>query len=155
ADPGDGPSRPTAGDQPTLVASDEPESSADGSLSDLKLLRPSPNAEALGRLGNYDVLGVLGRGAMGVVLKAFDTALYRTVAIKVLSPPPAASRAAQRRFLREARAAAGINHPNVVVIHAVDEQDNLPYLVMEYVPGVTLRERIRRGSPFDLTAVLR
>src|SRR5262249_45012047 len=67
----------------------------------------------------------------------------------------AASRKAQRRFLREARAAAGINHPNVVSIHAVEEQAGAPYLVMEYVPGQTLRQRIRSGGPFDLTSLLR
>jgi hypothetical protein len=106
-------------------------------------------------MGTYEVLSLLGRGAMGLVLKAFDTVLHRTVAIKVLAPQLAASEKAQRRFLREARAAAGINHPNVVTIHAVDEQGGLPYLVMEFVPGVTLRQRIRQGKPFDLASLLR
>jgi hypothetical protein len=118
-------------------------------------LRPSGNPKALGRVGAYDVLSVLGRGGMGVVLKAFDTSLHRTVAIKLLSPHLAASPKAHRRFLREARAAAGINHPNVVTIHAVEEQDGMPYLVMEYVSGQTLRERIRTGGPFDLASLLR
>jgi serine/threonine protein kinase len=118
-------------------------------------LRPSNNPEALGRIGSYDVMCVLGRGGMGVVLKAFDTSLHRTVAIKLLSPHLATSRKAHRRFLREARAAAGINHPNVVTIHAVEEQEGMPYLVMEYVPGQTLRQRIRAGGPFDLASLLR
>ena len=91
---------------------------------------------------------------MGVVFKAFDRHLCRSVAIKVLSPPLAASTKAHRRFLREARAAAGINHPNVVTIHAVDEQAGLPYLVMEFVSGQTLRQRVRTGKPFDLASLL-
>jgi hypothetical protein len=121
----------------------------------ISCLRPSSNPQALGRIGAYDVLSVLGRGGMGVVLKAFDTSLHRAVAIKLLSPHLAASRKAHRRFLREARAAAGINHPNVVTIHAVEEQDGMPYLVMEYVPGQTLRQRIDAGDPFDLASLLR
>src|SRR5262249_37432789 len=68
------------------------------SLPELRFLQPSANPRALGRLGNHDVLEFLGRGGMGVVLKAFDTSLHRTVAIKILSPELAASRKAQRRF---------------------------------------------------------
>ncbi|TMQ28922.1 MAG: serine/threonine protein kinase, partial [Planctomycetota bacterium] len=115
----------------------------------------SLDPKAIGKIANYEVLRVLGRGGMGVVLDAFDTVLHRRVAIKVLSPQLATSRKAHRRFLREARAAAGINHPNVVTIHAVDEQKGMPYLVMEYVAGRTLRDRIRLGSPLDLTTMLR
>ena len=89
-------------------------------------LLPSDKPEALGRLGNYDVLSVLGRGGMGVVLKAFDDSLHRIVAIKVLAPELASSTKARRRFVREARAAAAINHPNVITIHAVDEQSGMP-----------------------------
>ncbi len=108
---------PTA---PTVPAGEEraPPDDTDPLLG-VTCLRPSSNPKALGRIGAYDVLSVLGRGGMGVVVKAFDTSLHRTVAIKLLSPHLAASRKAHRRFLREARAAAGINHPNVVTIHAV------------------------------------
>jgi hypothetical protein len=139
----------------TVPAGEERRSDDTDPLLGFTCLRPSSDPHALGRIGAYDVLSVLGRGGMGVVLKAFDTSLHRTVAIKLLSPHLAASRKAHLRFLREARAAAGINHPNVVTIHAVEEQDGMPYLVMEYVPGQTLRERIRTGGPFDLASLLR
>jgi serine/threonine protein kinase len=118
------------------------------------MLATSADPKAIGRIATYEIHDVLGRGGMGIVLDAFDTALHRRVAIKVLSPQLATSQTAHRRFLREARAAAGINHVNVVTIHAVDEQAGMPYLVMEYVAGRTLRERIRLG-PLDLATMLR
>jgi serine/threonine protein kinase len=121
---------------------------------ELRVLARSTDPRAIGRIAAYEIYDVLGRGGMGVVLDAFDTLLHRRVAIKVLSPQLATSQTAHRRFLREARAAAGINHVNVVTVHAVDEQAGMPYLVMEYVAGRTLRERIRLG-PLDLTAMLR
>jgi hypothetical protein len=122
---------------------------------DINFLAPTDDPQVLGRIGNCDVLGPLGRGGMGVVFKAFDTTLHRMVAIKVLSPQMASSPEANRRFLREARAAAAINHPNVVVIHAVGEQSGMPYLVMEFVAGRTLHARIRSGPAFDLASLLR
>jgi serine/threonine protein kinase len=127
------------------------------SLDDIELdyLLPSGNPQALGRIANYDVLGVVGRGGMGVVLKAFDESLHRIVAIKVLAPELASSAKARRRFVREARAAAAVNHPNVITIHAVDEQGGMPYLVMEYIAGCTLRERINRSPPLEPLDVMR
>jgi serine/threonine-protein kinase len=122
---------------------------------DTSFLLPSANPQAIGRIGTCDVLELLGRGGMGLVFKAFDSSLQRMVAIKVLSPAMASSRKAHRRFLREARAVAGINHPNVVTIYAVDEQRGMPYLVMEYVAGRTLADRLRQGAPFDLATLLR
>src|SRR5262245_6812529 len=121
---------------------------------DVLFLLPSPQPQGVGRIGEYDVLGVVGRGGMGIVFKAFDAGLHRTVAIKVLSPQLATSKRSHRRFLREGRAAAGISHPNVVTIHRVDEQAGMPYLVMEYVQGYTLRHRMRREPSLDLTGVL-
>jgi serine/threonine-protein kinase len=121
---------------------------------ELPLLGRSTDSRAIGRIATYEIHDMLGRGGMGIVLDAFDTVLHRRVAIKVLSPQLATSQTAHRRFLREARAAAGINHANVVTIHAVDEQAGMPYLVMEYVAGRTLRERIRLG-PLDLATILR
>jgi hypothetical protein len=114
---------------------------------DLGFLLPPARADTLGRLGDYDVLGVLGRGGMGVVLKAYDATLNRAVAIKVLAPALAGRPDARQRFLAEARAAAAINHPNVVTIHDVKVQRGMPYLVMEYLGGPTLRQRIRQGPP--------
>jgi serine/threonine protein kinase len=133
-----------------LLASDNAHGS---STLDVNFLLPSSNPDALGRIGDCDVLGLLGRGGMGVVFQAFDTVLQRVVAIKTLSPQLASSSEATRRFLREARAAAGINHPNVVVIHAVGEQSGMPYLVMEYVAGRTLHDRIHFGPVFDLSMI--
>ncbi len=123
-------------------------------LLEMPTLAPSADPGALGRIAAYEIYNVLGRGGMGIVLDAFDTVLHRRVAIKVLAPQLASSQTAHRRFLREARAAAGINHVNVVTIHAVDVQGGMPYLVMEYVAGRTLRERIRMGA-IDLAAMLR
>src|SRR5205823_5079493 len=109
----------------------------------------------LGRLGPYQVHEVLGRGGMGIVLKAFDPALNRLVAVKVLAPHLAANAAARLRFAREGRAAAAIRHEHVVAVHAVDEAGGLPYLVMEYVPGVSLQERLDRTGPLEVEEVLR
>lgn len=121
----------------------------------LSFLDPSPNAGLLGRLCHYDVLEVVGRGGMGIVLKAHDSKLQRTVAIKVLAPYLAGSDRSRQRFLREARAAAAIRHENVVDIHAVDEFNGLPYLVMEYISGPTLQQLLDQSEPLDLQTLLR
>ena len=98
---------------------------------------------------------LLGRGGFGVVLKAFDPALGRAVAIKVLAPQLATSAAARSRFAREARAAAAVVHDHVVAIHAVDSWNGLPYLVMPYVAGRSLQERVDRDGPLGVKEVLR
>ena len=109
----------------------------------LGALAPSDWPDSLGRLGSYEVKGVIGRGGMGVVLKAFDPALHRNVAIKVLSPHLAGSGAARRRFLREARAAAAVAHEHVVSIYAVVETAGAPV----HRDGVRpRRRRSRTGS---------
>src|SRR5207245_2365934 len=109
----------------------------------------------LGSLGHYDVLELAGRGGMGVVFKARDTKLQRVVAIKVLSPQLAADGTARQRFVREAQAAAAIRDQHVVSIHAVEEDGPFPYLVMEFVAGITLEEQIKAKGPFDVKEVLR
>ncbi len=115
-----------------------------------------PTAEGdLGQFGPYRITEVIGRGGMGVVLGAFDPSLHRKVAIKVLAPQLAAVASARRRFGREARAAASICHEHVVSIHAVDEWKGLPYLVMPFIPGRSLQERIDQSGPADLEAILR
>src|SRR5262249_3785760 len=111
----------------------------------LDFLSPSQRPDALGRLGHYEILGVVGQGGMGVVLKAFDDVLQRVVAIKVMAPQLAATASARKRFIREAQAAGAVSHDHVVTIHAVEETGGLPYLVMEYVNGVSLQERLDRG----------
>ncbi|MEJ7637466.1 MAG: protein kinase [Singulisphaera sp.] len=131
-----------------------PEGAAMNEVS-LDFLAPTDDPRSLGRLGRYEVIGVVGRGGMGLVLKAFDSPLNRFVAVKVLAPELATSGSARQRFAREARAAAAVVHEHVVAIHAVDEAGGLPYLVMPYVAGRSLRERIERDGPLELKEILR
>ncbi len=121
----------------------------------LGALSPSDWPDSLGRLGTYEVKGVIGRGGMGVVFKAFDPALNRNVAIKVLSPHLANCGAARRRFLREARATAAVVHEHVVSVFAVVETAGSPFIVMEYVPGPSLQDRLDQQGPLALAEVLR
>ena len=109
----------------------------------------------LGMLGQYEIMGYIGGGAMGVVLKAHDTKLNRMVAAKVLALGLAANPTARRRFIREAQAGASVVHPHVVTIHAVGEENNLPYLVMECVDGISLRHKIDREGPLGAREILR
>jgi serine/threonine protein kinase/Leucine-rich repeat (LRR) protein len=120
----------------------------------LGFLEPATREDSLGRLGHYEVLEVIGRGAFGIVLRAFDEKLQRVVAVKVLSPEMAAASPARKRFLREARTSAQIRHENVVSIYAV-EDDPIPYLVMEYIPGKTLQQRLDEQGPLDPPDALR
>jgi serine/threonine protein kinase len=108
----------------------------------IESLAPTDDPNMLGRIGGYEVSGVVGAGAMGVVLKAHDKSLDRTVAIKVLSPMLASSGAARKRFAREAKAAAAVLHPNVMAIHSVSNDELLPHLVMPYVRGSSLQKRM-------------
>lgn len=117
-------------------------------------LEPSTKLGSLGRLGHYEVLEVIGRGAFGTVLRAFDEKLQRVVAIKVMAPELAATSPARKRFLREAQASAAIRHEHVVSIYAVEEKP-LPYLVMEFIPGQTLQQRLDEIGPLDVPTVLR
>ena len=103
----------------------------------------------------YEHLRLLGRGGMGVVFLAREKSLDRLVAIKVLSPEYAQNETAKQRFLREARAAASIKHPNVITIHAVSDRPPLPYLVMEYVEGMSLQEWIDQHERLPAKQVIR
>jgi serine/threonine protein kinase len=97
------------------------------------------------RLGPYEVVSPAGAGGMGEVYKARDPRLNRTVAIKVL-PAHITERAELReRFEREARAIAAFNHPHICVVHDVGRHDEIDYLVMEYLEGETLADRIAKG----------
>ena len=121
----------------------------------LDFLAPTDDPRSLGRMGTYEVVGVVGRGGTGIVLKAFDGTLNRLIAIKVLSPNLATSAAARRRFARESRAAAAVVHEHIVPIHAVSEQQALPYIVMQYVPGRSLQQRLDQQGPLPLHEILR
>jgi serine/threonine protein kinase len=96
-------------------------------------------------LGKYRIVERLGSGGMGVVYKAYDDGLRRWVAIKTLNRVLSGTDIARRRFIREARAAAAVRHPNVVTIHAVEEENGVPFIVMEYIEGRTLRD-LRRSA---------
>jgi hypothetical protein len=120
----------------------------------LAFLEPPRKPGALGRLAHYQVMEVLGRGGMGIVLRAFDDKLHRVVAIKVLGPQLAASGPARKRFLREARAAAAVRDDHVIDIHAVDDSP-VPYLVMECVDGPTLQAKLDKAGPLGLREILR
>jgi serine/threonine protein kinase/predicted RNA-binding Zn-ribbon protein involved in translation (DUF1610 family) len=124
----------------------------DGGLS---FLRPADKPDLLGLLDRYEVREEIGRGGMGVVLKALDPDLNRIVAIKVLSPWLANNATARRRFVREAKAAAAVCHEHVVAVHGVSETDGLPYLVMQYVAGESLQERLDREGPLEVEEVVR
>ena len=121
----------------------------------LDLLAPTDDPEMLGRLGEYEISGVIGIGGMGAVLKGFDRSLRRVVAIKVMAPHLAGSGPARARFQREARAAAAITHDTVIDIYGVAEANGLPYLVMPYAKGPSLQKRIDNEGPLGVTEVVR
>ncbi|MFT3880011.1 MAG: serine/threonine-protein kinase [Gemmatales bacterium] len=121
----------------------------------LGILDPTERPDALGRLGHYDVLECIGQGGMGIVFRAFDNKLHRIVALKALAPLLASHLPTRRRFLQEARAAASVVHEHVVAIHAVEDAEQVPYLVMQFVQGTTLQEKIDRTGQIPLKEVLR
>lgn len=120
----------------------------------LGYLEPSTRPGSLGRLAHYEILEVVGQGAFGTVLRAFDEKLQRVVAIKVMAPELAATSPTRKRFIREAQASAAIRHENVVSVYSVEEKP-IPYLVMEYIPGETLQQRLNRTGPLDVSETLR
>lgn len=111
---------------------------------DLSWLEPSDSPDELGRLGNFVVLRLLGRGGMGAVFEAEDTRLRRRVALKVMLPGFSPDKAMKERFLREARSAAAVHHRHVVTIFEVGESGNVPYLAMELLRGESLEDRLKR-----------
>src|SRR5262249_34785708 len=145
--------------QPATLADTEgfraPHSETTSSDETLDFLDRCDTPGRLGLLAHYEILEILGRGGMGIVLRGVDVKLNRVVAIKVLAPQLAANAMARQRFLREAQAAAAVSHPHVVAIHAVDEFNGLPYLVMEYIPGSSLQEKIDASGALPLTQILR
>lgn len=142
--------------------------SGDGGVEALDFLTASDKPDSQGRLGHYEVLEVIGRGGMGIVLRAFDEKLHRVVAIKVMAAQLAINANARKRFTREAQAAAAVMHDHIVTIHAVEEAvlpsplggdgpgvRGLPYLVMQFVSGMSLQQRIGGSGPLELKEIVR
>jgi serine/threonine protein kinase len=105
--------------------------------------------------GKYKVIGILGRGGMGIVYKAEDTKLHRPVALKFLPPELAHIQNVRERFVVEARAAAALSHPNICTIHEIHDDGDTPFIEMECVEGRTLKARIKEhpleaGEAVDL-----
>jgi len=120
-------------------------------IGQFRFLQPVTNAERGARkmskyIGNYEVFSELGRGGMGVVYKAREESLNRFVAIKMLGNQLVDNESIVLRFMREARAVADLNHPNVVQVFRVDRHEDQPYFVMEYVEGESLKQLIRREN---------
>jgi eukaryotic-like serine/threonine-protein kinase len=97
-------------------------------------------------LGPYEIQSPLGFGGMGEVYRARDTRLDRTVAVKILPSHLSENLDAKQRFDREARTISSLSHPNICTLNDVGHQDGIDYLVMEYLEGETLADRLRKGS---------
>src|ERR1700737_2522430 len=106
------------------------------------------------RLGPYEILAPLGAGGMGEVYKARDTRLDRTVAVKVLPQHLSSSPDVRQRFEREAKTISALSHPHICALYDVGNQDGVEYLVMEYLEGETLADRLAKG-PLPLEQTLR
>jgi len=97
----------------------------------------------------YQILELLGRGGMGVVYKAEDIKLKRTVALKLITPDALESEERKTRFLIEAQAAAALNHPNICTVYDIEDDEGVPFIIMEYIEGQNLKKRIRE-KPLDI-----
>lgn len=139
----------------SFSASTMADDGVDHSSAMLKLLGPTDDPDMLGRIGNYEIVGVIGQGGMGAVFKGFDRSLNRFVAIKMLLPHLAASGAARKRFAREGQAVAAVVDDHVMAIHCVDEWQGIPYLVMTYSRGVSLQKRLNDNGPLEVREILR
>ena len=139
----------------SLLANDHPEEhDLEAAVSAAVEQLPEPSVSAgtdlIGKqIGGYSVTELIGKGGMGMVFKALDTQLRRSVAIKILPPQDASDLERRRRLLREAKAASALNHPNIVAIYSVAQDRGIDFLVMEFVAGKTLDQLIpRKGLPF-------
>ena len=111
-------------------------------------------SEFLGKsIGRYHILEQLGQGGMATVFKAYDTRLEREVAIKIIRKeafPPEQVGKVLKRFEREAKALAKLDHPNIIKVHDYGEYDGSPYLVMQYVQAGTLKEKLRQPVSYKM-----
>lgn len=95
------------------------------------------------RIGKYEIISELGQGGMGTVYKAYDTIIDREVAVKIIQEQAIKNPIVKKRFYREARSAGRLTHENITVIHDIDEENGIPYLVMEYLDGTDLRDLLQ------------
>jgi serine/threonine protein kinase len=150
--PVDLPAAPTragaADDNPTLAQTQGEEGYE-------SLLAPPEAPDELGRLGGYRVLQLLGQGGMGFVFRAEDPRLRREVALKVMRPENLRNTVARQRFLREARAAAAVEHENVLSVLQVGEEYGVPFLAMPLLAGETLQELLARDGTLAVPEVIR
>ncbi|MFZ9196477.1 MAG: serine/threonine-protein kinase, partial [Burkholderiales bacterium] len=108
------------------------------------------------KIGKYEIQGVLGRGGMGIVYKAFDPAIHRQVAIKTITKSamdPSELQYAIARFRHEAQAVGRLTHPRIAAIYDYGEDENLAYIVMELVHGRSLHDHLQNNAKFDLPEV--
>ncbi len=140
---------------PDAVGGAETEEATQAAAWARTILSPSDDPVMLGRIGAFEVSGCVGVGGMGVVFKARDPALDRYVAVKALAPHLASSSSARERFAREAKAAAAVVHDNVIAIHQVSQWQGMPYLVMPYLTGPSLQQRLDREGAMEIAEALR
>ncbi len=119
------------------------------------VLRESDDPAYQATLGDYKTVGFIGRGGMGIVLKAHEESLNRTVALKILRPELADDKASLQRFTREAKAAGMLRHPNIVTVYSVGEQHGVNYIAMEYIEGPTLADLIHEQAPLPTEFIRR
>jgi tRNA A-37 threonylcarbamoyl transferase component Bud32 len=155
ADPAPAPGDSIAPEDPTRTAHPADETTPAADVDVATFLRPTDKPGLLGRLDHFEVIEVVGKGGMGVVLKAFDPKLHRLVALKLMAPHLAAHGGARKRFEREAKAVAAVRNEHVVAIHGVETDGPVPYLVMEFIGGVSLQDRLDRRGPAEVKETLR
>jgi formylglycine-generating enzyme required for sulfatase activity len=130
-----------------------PEEGSGSELTDF--LAPAEKPDELGRLGGFRILEILGHGGMGVVFQGEDPKLGRKVAIKAMLPHLAQSKSSHERFLREAKAAAALEHDHIVTIHHVGEDRGAPFIVMPFLQGEPLDARLKRRKVLAIPEVIR
>jgi serine/threonine protein kinase len=133
---------------PPLVPPGSSSSARPTSVVEFSFLTPPQEPDEMGRLGPYRILSLLGSGSMGIVFRAEDSRLKRTVALKVMRPNYATKEEYRQRFLREAQATAKLDHPHVVPIYGAEEFAGAPYLAMKLLEGESLEERLRERGPW-------
>jgi hypothetical protein len=144
---------------PTTASGDTPDSPApqeESGVHSFPFLLPPQAPDEIGRLGGYRVLGLFGKGGMGMVFCAEDPGLGRLIALKVIKPSRRVSPEARQRFLSEARSLGALEHDHIVTVYQVGEDNGVPFLAMQLLKGETLQARLERTQePLPIDEVLR